>query len=292
VRAEPDSAPADTAAANPTDAGKRARAPADADEASPADEGNPADHAQLASDRTDSSVSAAAPGPDEATADSAASASASTVVESSLDVIPREDDTMASRFNRDPVGNGLSVLVLAVMLLSVFVVSARAPSWQGRETVSILAPALASLGIVVAGYLSYIETSGALAVCGPVGDCNAVQQSPYARVLGVPVGLLGLAGYVAIIVAWFLGRGSGRPAAWGTFAQFVMVFVGVVFSIYLTFLEPFVIGATCLWCLSSAVIMTAMLWLVAGPGSFAWHRLRSGSRDTAGSGAPERPAGS
>jgi uncharacterized membrane protein len=111
-------------------------------------------------------------------------------------------------------------------------------------------------------------------------------------VLGVPVGLLGLAGYVAIIVAWFLGRGSGRPAAWGTFAQFVMVFVGVVFSIYLTFLEPFVIGATCLWCLSSAVIMTAMLWLVAGPGSFAWDRLRSGSSDTAGSGAPERPAGS
>jgi uncharacterized membrane protein len=211
------------------------------------------------------------------------------VVESSLDVIPREEDTMLSRFARDPVGNGLSVLVLGAMLLSLFVVSACAPTWQGRETVSILVAALAAVGIVVAGYLSYIETSGALAVCGPVGDCNAVQQSPYARVLGIPVGLLGLAGYVAIIVAWLLGRGWGRPAAWATFAQFVMVFVGVVFSIYLTFLEPFVIGATCLWCLSSAVIMTAMLWLVAGPGSLAWDRLHSGSSETAGSGAVVRP---
>ena len=37
---------------------------------------------------------------------------------------------------------------------------------------------------------------------------------------------------------------------------------GVLFSIYLTFLEPFVIGATCAWCLSSAVIMTLLLLLV------------------------------
>jgi uncharacterized membrane protein len=291
VHAEPDSTPAGTAAADTSDAGESARAPADTDEASAADEGDPADHAEPAADRIDSSAPASAPGPDETAVDSAASASASTVVEASLDVIPREEGTMSSRFSRDPVGNGLSVLVLAAMLLSVFVVSARAPSWQGRETVSILVPALAALGIVVAGYLSFIETSGALAVCGPVGDCNAVQQSPYARVLGIPVGLLGLAGYVAIIAAWLLGRGSGRAAAWGTFAQFVMVFVGVVFSIYLTFLEPFVIGATCLWCLSSAVIITAMLWLVAGPGSLAWDRLRPAGREGAGSGNPERPAG-
>ena len=38
-----------------------------------------------------------------------------------------------------------------------------------------------------------------------------------------------------------------------------MTFGGTLFSIYLTFLEPFVIGAVCAWCLTSAVVMTLLL---------------------------------
>jgi uncharacterized membrane protein len=41
-------------------------------------------------------------------------------------------------------------------------------------------------------------------------------------------------------------------------ALFAMTGLGTLFSIYLTFLEPFVIGATCMWCLSSATIMTLL----------------------------------
>jgi hypothetical protein len=48
-------------------------------------------------------------------------------------------------------------------------------------------------------------------------------------------------------------------AVWG-FAWF-----GVLFSIYLTFLEPFVIGSTCAWCLSSAIVITLILWVSTGP---------------------------
>jgi uncharacterized membrane protein len=135
-------------------------------------------------------------------------------------------------------------------------------------------PILGIAGILVAGYLTYIETNNATAVCGPVGDCNAVQQSPYAYLFGVPVAVLGLVGYVAIVLAWLAGRGRGRLATWSALSQFVLVFVGVLLSSYLTFLEPFVIGASCLWCLSSAVILTAMLWLVAGPGFQAYTNLR------------------
>jgi uncharacterized membrane protein len=43
--------------------------------------------------------------------------------------------------------------------------------------------------------------------------------------------------------------------------MFGMAFFGVVFSIYLTYLEPFVIRAVCLWCISSAVIMALLLLL-------------------------------
>jgi uncharacterized membrane protein len=38
-----------------------------------------------------------------------------------------------------------------------------------------------------------------------------------------------------------------------------ILFTGTGSSVYLTFLEPFVIGATCAWCLTSAVLMTASL---------------------------------
>jgi uncharacterized membrane protein len=46
-----------------------------------------------------------------------------------------------------------------------------------------------------------------------------------------------------------------------------------MFSIYLTFLEPFVIGATCIWCLTSAVIITLIMLLSALPGIEARTRL-------------------
>jgi uncharacterized membrane protein len=55
-----------------------------------------------------------------------------------------------------------------------------------------------------------------------------------------------------------------------------MTLFGTLFSIYLTFLEPFVIGATCAWCLSSAVIMTIQMWLSITPGKLAITNLRYG----------------
>jgi uncharacterized membrane protein len=44
-----------------------------------------------------------------------------------------------------------------------------------------------------------------------------------------------------------------------------MAWIGIFFSIYLTFLEPFVIGATCAWCITSALIMTAIFLLSTQP---------------------------
>jgi uncharacterized membrane protein len=212
---------------------------------------------------------------DTATADAPQAEDAA--VQSSLEAIPAERDTVWTRFRRDPVGNGMAIVVLLLMVSSLWAVSSRASHWNARDTASIAVPALAVLGLGLAAYLTYVEMSGTLAVCGPVGDCNAVQQSPYARVAGIPVGLLGLAGYAAFLVAWGLSRtGPAGVGRWATLGLFAMAFVGVLFSVYLTFLEPFVIGATCIWCLTSAVIMTLLLWVVAGPGTVAWKRIRHG----------------
>jgi uncharacterized membrane protein len=110
-------------------------------------------------------------------------------------------------------------------------------------------------------------------VCGPVGDCNAVQQSAYARLFGVlPLGALGLFGYALILGTWLIGRYTSKKVK--NYAWLVLsgaTAFGMIFSIYLTYLEPFVIGATCAWCLTSAVIITALFWLSLPYGA---HSLR------------------
>ena len=141
-------------------------------------------------------------------------------------------------------------------------VTLRVPAWTDALT-----PVLTLIGLGVAGYLAYVETQAVPAVCGPVGDCNAVRASSYARLLGVlPVGLLGVAGYAAILAAWLRGRlRSDRLADYAPLSVLGMTVFGVLFSLYLTYLEPFVIKAVCAWCLTSAVIMTLLMLLSIGP---------------------------
>jgi len=181
------------------------------------------------------------------------------------------------KFLQDPIGNSISVIVLLGMVASVIVIGyyfLRPPdetddeilptwlSWPGW-----VIPVLGLVGLVVAGYMSYVEVKQVEAICGPVGDCNTVQQSAYATLWGfLPVGVLGMVGYVSIGIVWLLHKisqaGSQKFLAllmWG------MALLGTLFSIYLTFLEPFVIGATCAWCITSAILITLLLFATTGP---------------------------
>jgi uncharacterized membrane protein len=184
-----------------------------------------------------------------------------------------------ANFALDPAGNSVSVLVLAGMVLAVVwgFASFRRPARILPATPGWVFPALCAAGLIAAGYLAYVEVAHVEAVCGPVGDCNTVQQSDYARLFGVlPIGVLGVAGYVLILLAWaFYRYGRGKWAHYAALAMLVMTTGGVLFSIYLTFLEPFVIGATCAWCITSAVIMTLLFLLSLDPGRQAAAALSS-----------------
>ena len=186
-------------------------------------------------------------------------------------------DTIGEKFRNDLAGNTLAVIVLAGMLLSLALVWLWARQGRLGSMPGWLVPVLAAAGVVVATYLAYVETSGTAAVCGPVGNCNAVQESKFALLFGVfHVGLVGLISYVVVIGTWIASRFMKAPwADWAKVALALGAAIGVAFSMYLTFLEPFVIGATCIWCLTSAVIVTALLWIAAGPGWAAWRRLRA-----------------
>ena len=121
---------------------------------------------------------------------------------------------------------------------------------------------LVALGLIVAGYLAYVETAQVTAVCGPIGECNIVQSSPYARLFGIPVAIFGVLSYLAIGVLWVLRPRLDKTLAWlAGNGLLALTLFGTIFSIYLTALELLVIHAICAWCLSSAVI-TLCLYLM------------------------------
>lgn len=182
------------------------------------------------------------------------------------------------KFSQDVLGNSIAVVVLLALLASAIFSSAqviRLPEAEQRKwpVWMIWVFILAGLGIAI--YLSFIEITQSEAVCGPVGDCNAVQRSPYARLFGVvPVGLIGVSGYILIAAAWLVHKyGAGQWRQFGALAAWALTLFGVLFFIYLTFLEPFVIGATCAWCLTSAAIMILMLWAFTSPAIEAWKTM-------------------
>jgi len=187
-----------------------------------------------------------------------------------------DDESVADRFSNDRVGNSLAVLVLIAMLASLVAVPLMIRSGKLGAGPVWLVPVLALVGIGVSIYLGSVEASGAEAVCGPVGDCNAVQQSEYATIFGMPIGILGVAGYSILLGGWLISRfAQGRLADLSMLLAAAVAAGGTLFSVYLTFLEPFVIGATCIWCLTSAVAITGLLWATAAPGWAARKRLGS-----------------
>jgi uncharacterized membrane protein len=125
---------------------------------------------------------------------------------------------------------------------------------------------LAAIGIGIAGYLVYVHYTDTKVLCSISHGCETVQKSKYAKLAGVPVALLGLIGYVAILATLFVRSEGGRLAGAG------MALVGLGFSGWLTYLEAARIHAWCQWCVGSAIVMTlltiVLVWrlLSAPPG--------------------------
>lgn len=179
--------------------------------------------------------------------------------------------------------SGIALAWVVLVLLAAALAYSGLMIWRAAEgarvprlppVLTYVIPVLALVGLGIAAYLSYVELTENTAVCGPVGDCNAVQSSPYARIFGIPVGVVGLLGYSFVLIVFFW---SMRPSAPGARNMPLLLFggvlVSVLFSLYLTSIEIFVIGAVCIWCLSSAVLSGLLLAAATDP------LLRSGYFD-------------
>ena len=129
---------------------------------------------------------------------------------------------------------------------------ARAEGWY--HVPRILLFVLAVLGLAISAYLTWTHYAGLTPVCTGSGEgCETVQSSRYASLLGIPVALLGLIAYGGLVFSAVLWRRIG------IYLGLLISLVGTLFSAYLTYLEIFVIGALCQWCLASAAIMPLAL---------------------------------
>jgi uncharacterized membrane protein len=117
-----------------------------------------------------------------------------------------------------------------------------------------VAVALVALaGVAVAGYLTYVHYQPDALICTSGGGCETVQESSYAELAGIPVALLGLLGYVAVLVLVAWDSELARTLA----AAIALTAAG--FAVYLIVLQAFVIDAWCVWCLVNDLVIVPLL---------------------------------
>jgi uncharacterized membrane protein len=123
---------------------------------------------------------------------------------------------------------------------------------------------LALVGACIAVYLTLFKLGIIGTLSCSIGSCEQVNTSKWARLLGAPVAAWGVGFYVAVLAVAIAGTlpqyvDSRRISR----ALVVLSTTGLVFSAYLTALELFVIHAICMWCVTSAVIVTLIFVLSA-----------------------------
>jgi uncharacterized membrane protein len=111
--------------------------------------------------------------------------------------------------------------------------------------------ALATAGLGIASYLIYARYSGVQLYCA-TGGCETVQHSRYATVAGIPIAVLGLAAYAAVLSTALSRSASAAALGCGLAAT------GVAFSTYLLVAQLFLIHAICQWCVASDVVVTLL----------------------------------
>ncbi|MCK5026807.1 MAG: vitamin K epoxide reductase family protein [Candidatus Pacebacteria bacterium] len=129
------------------------------------------------------------------------------------------------------------------------------PTENSYATIGIFVVVLSALGLLIAGYLTVRHFQHAqIGVCPVFGDgCDIVTSSKYSVLFGfLPLALLGVFYYLTIFTAQTIYAFSGNKTVL-EFSAYIST-MGALFSVYLLYLQGFVIGAYCFYCVSSAIV--------------------------------------
>ena len=121
---------------------------------------------------------------------------------------------------------------------------------------------LSLAGIFVALYLLLYKLGLIGELSCSVGSCETVNTSKWATFLGIPVAGWGVAWYVGMFVLAVVSTGERfADSASVSLLLLLVATTGLLFSLYLTYLELFQIHAICQWCVVSAVIVTIIFFV-------------------------------
>jgi uncharacterized membrane protein len=128
------------------------------------------------------------------------------------------------------------------------------PSGKSQAALFWASVVLTILGIADATYLLVYKLTGNNRMCLGSGGCHDVNFSRYSEIYGIPLSLIGLLAFLAMLAILLAERRWTFAVENGPLAIFGMGLVGVAYSAYLTYLELYVIHAVCPFCVASAVI--------------------------------------
>jgi len=124
----------------------------------------------------------------------------------------------------------------------------------------MIVAALALAGIFISLYLTLYKLNVIGELSCSIGSCETVNLSRWSTFLGLPVAAWGLLFYLDVFVIALLGttmRFENEPVI--SIVLVAQAAIGVLFSAWLTYLELAVIHAICIWCVTSACIVVAIL---------------------------------
>lgn len=124
------------------------------------------------------------------------------------------------------------------------------------KRLSQLAIALTIIGLLVSIYMTIYKITSNENMCIGSKDCSVVNASRYSEVNGIPVAVIGMAGYAALLAVQWLERKPGFFQQNGTMIFFGLSVTGFLFTVYLIFLEVALIKAYCPFCITSQAAMT------------------------------------
>ncbi len=118
---------------------------------------------------------------------------------------------------------------------------------------------LSIVGLIDSGYLSWIKFSHTEEKCIPgFGNCAAVNSSSFSTVYNIPVAYMGFMAYGIILLLLLFGKKWPTITAISSYLMFGITLVGLLFSMYLTYVQFGILKTFCPYCLLSAITTTLL----------------------------------
>jgi len=130
---------------------------------------------------------------------------------------------------------------------------------SGRDILRTVSLILVIVGLAISGYLSYVKLTEVPMICvanSTTFNCEVVQNSAYSRIAGIPIAWFGFAVYIILFGLLLLENRIEFLKQNGVLVIFGITLFAWLYSVYLVYLQFFVLKALCPWCLGHEATMT------------------------------------